>query len=54
MVAGTVINCECGLKLRGETEDEVLAGAERHCATQIECWLREVKSLATDGSKGRR
>ena len=25
-----VINCECGLTLRGETDDEVLAKAEAH------------------------
>jgi predicted small metal-binding protein len=25
-----VINCECGYTARGETEDELLADAERH------------------------
>ncbi len=25
-----VINCECGLTLRGETDAEVLAAAEKH------------------------
>ena len=25
-----VINCECGLTLRGETDDEVIAAAEKH------------------------
>jgi predicted small metal-binding protein len=25
-----VINCECGLSLRGETEDEVMAKAQAH------------------------
>lgn len=27
-----VINCECGLTCRGESEAEVLAAAERHVA----------------------
>lgn len=25
-----VINCECGLTLRGETDDEVIEAAEKH------------------------
>ena len=25
-----VINCECGLKVRGADEDELVANAERH------------------------
>ena len=25
-----VINCECGLTLRGESDDEVIAAAEQH------------------------
>ena len=25
-----VINCECGMTLRGESDDEVIAAAEQH------------------------
>jgi predicted small metal-binding protein len=25
-----VINCECGYRVRGESEDELLANADRH------------------------
>lgn len=27
---GKLINCECGYVVRGETEEELLANAERH------------------------
>jgi len=48
-----VINCECGLVLRGESEDEVMAAAEAHIADnhpelvgtvtreQLTDWIRE-------------
>lgn len=48
-----VINCECGLVLRGETEDEVIGEAERHIQEnhpelvgevsrdKLEAWVRE-------------
>jgi hypothetical protein len=48
-----VINCECGLVLRGETTDEVLSAAESHIADnhpelvdtvsreQLTDWIRE-------------
>lgn len=48
-----VINCECGLTLRGESDDEVVAAAERHIQEshpelvgtvsreQLEGWIQE-------------
>ena len=48
-----VINCECGLTLRGESDDEVVAAAEQHISeshpelvgqvsrSQLEDWVQE-------------
>jgi hypothetical protein len=48
-----VINCECGMTLRGETDEEVLAQAEQHVSEnhpdlvgtvtreQLEGWIQE-------------
>lgn len=48
-----VINCECGLTLRAETDDEVMAAAEQHIQEnhpdlvgtvsreQLQAWVQE-------------
>jgi predicted small metal-binding protein len=48
-----VINCECGLTLRGESDEEVIAAAEQHIQEnhpelvgavsreQLEGWVQE-------------
>ena len=48
-----VINCECGLTLRGESGDEVISAAEQHIREnhpdlvgqvsreQLEAWVQE-------------
>jgi predicted small metal-binding protein len=41
-----VINCECGVQIRGETDDEIVANAQEHAKDAHDMEITREQALA--------